>query len=328
MHEIIRGISKGIDPQLSDVPTKMSEADRIFIQERIRKTLSMDARPITEEIDLSIVPALVRNYLQTNNANIVTVSQTLAKRLQETQHAISPSGIFLFADAMLDKNPALLIAKLEHEEGVRVSPTKLPTGELTFGVELLTNLLFTTGSRVFKVALFVGEEVQDDKLNGVLVDRQMAGLSVAQFFLTSFLGCRLAERADLLTERFYTGAQSYISSISDAEKKGRYEVALLSELQSQKGTLSVMDFAAEHLDLEDRDAFTTSLQGSSVPSRTFNKDSSLIKSKILKIKIVTEAGVTILAPPETIDSGIVSIEGTTNNDSAIITIRDRLTVFK
>lgn len=328
MHEVVRGTSKGAHPQLSDVPTEVSEADRVFIQERIRRILPNDARPITEEPDLSTVPTLIRTYLQTTDADMVIVSQTLAKCLQEAQHAVSPGGIFVFADAMLDKKSALLIAKLEHQEGVRVSPTKLPTGEITFGVELLTNLLFTTGSRVFKVALFVAEDVKNDKLNGILVDRQMAGSSVAQFFMSGFLGCRLAERADLLTQRFYSGAQSYINSISNAEKKGRYEVALLSELQSQKSTLSVPQFAAQHLDLEDRDDFTNSLRSSSVPSRAFEKNSNLIKAKISRVKLDTEAGVTVLAPPETIDNGVVSIEGTTNNDSAVITIRDRLTAFK
>jgi len=328
MHEIVRGGPKGADQQLSDVPTDVSETDRVFIQERIRKALPKDARPITEESELSPVSLSIRTYLQSSDSDGVAVSRTLAKCLQESQPAVSPGGIFVFADATLDKKSALLIAKLEHQEGVRVSPTRLPSGQVTFGVELLKNLLFTTGSRVFKVALFVGEEIQDGRLNGILVDRQMAGSTVAQYFLTSFLGCRLAERSDLLTERFYTGAQSYINSISDTEKKGRYEVALLSELQSQKGTLSVLDFATEHLDIEDRDNFTHSLQGSAVPSRTFDKDSGLIKGRISKIKLNTEAGVTVLAPPETIDSGVVSIQGSTKDDSAVITIRDRLIAFK
>ena len=259
---------------------------------------------------------------------MVAVSKALVKCLQESQSPVSPGGIFVLADATQDGKSAVIIAKLEHQEGVRATPTTLNTGETTFGVQLLKDLLFTTNSRVYKVALFIGEEIENDLLHGVVVDRQMTGSSLAQFFLTTFLGCQLAERADLLTERFYNGTQSYINSVTDPEKKARYEVALLSEMQSQGDTLSVLDFASHHLEIEDRDNFAQSLQGSGVPSRTFAKDNNLVKTKILKVKLNTEAGVTVLAPPETLDNGVVSVEGGTNDDSAIITVRDRLSSFK
>jgi hypothetical protein len=328
MHEIVRGALKGTLPQLSDVPATTSDADRLFIQEQIRKTISKNARPITEDQGASTVPDSIRDYLKSSDTEMVAVSKALAKCLQEAQSAVSPGGIFVFADATLDKNPAVLIAKIEHQEGVRAQLTKLPSGEYTFGVELVRDLLLTTGSRVFKVALFVGEDIEHDLLNGILVDRQMSGSSVAQFFLTSFLGCRLTERPDILTQRFYDAAQSYINSVPDPEKRGRYEVALLSELQSQKNTISSTDFAAGHLDAADRDEFMHALQGSSLPPRTFDKDSNLIKRKISKIRFDTEAGVMVLAPTEAIDNGIVSIAANPGDDAAVITIRDQLVPFK
>ena len=104
-------------------------------------------------------------------------------------------------------------------------------------------------------------------------------------------------------------------------------MALLSELQSQSPTLSVLDFAAQHLEVEDRDSFTHSLQGSGVPSRTFDKNNALVKSRIAKVKLNTESGVTVLAPAESLDNGVVSIEGTVDQ-MATITVRDRLTAFK
>lgn len=327
MHQIMPGAARGVGPQLSDIPTDMPEADRAFIQERIRKALPKDARPITEDVGLSHVPDLIRTHLQLSDSDAISISQDLAKQLQAAQHPVSPGGIFVFADATLDQKPALLLAKLEHHEGVRATPTILDDGHVTFGIELLKDLLFTTGSKVFKVALFVVDDISDGRLNGVLVDRQMAGSSVAVFFLTTFLGCRLAEKADLLTERFYSGTQSYISSIPDPEKQARYEVALLGELQSQKPNLSVLDFASNHLDVEDRDAFTHSLQGSGVPQRTFDKNIGLIKARIAKVKLNTEQGVTVLAPREAIDNGTVTVNGQVN-EQAIITVRDRLTAFR
>ena len=142
MHQILAGGSQGVSPQLSDVPTELTEADRAFIQERIRKALPKDARPICEDPDLSAGPALIRSYLQTADSDAISISQELAKRLQAAQHAVSPGGIFVFADATLDERPALLLAKLEHHEGVRATPTTRADGHVTFGVQLLKDLLF------------------------------------------------------------------------------------------------------------------------------------------------------------------------------------------
>lgn len=327
MHQVLAGTAQQTGPQLSDAPTNITENDRVFIQERIRKALPKDARPICEERDLSPVPVMIKSYLQKTDTDAVSISQEIARKLQTAQHSVSPGGIFLFADATLDDKNALLIAKLEHQEGVRATPKTRDDGHVTFGIQFLRDLLFTRNSRVFKVALFVAEDIDDGMLAGILVDQQMTGSSVAQFFLSSFLGCRLAERADLLTERFYGGAQSYINGISDPEKQAKYEVALLSELQSQKPALSVQDFASQHLDIEDRDNFTHTMSGSGVPTRTFDKNIELIKRRIAKVKINTESGVTVLAPTESLESGVVSVEGNVN-ELATITVHDRLTAFK
>jgi len=96
MHEILRGVANNAQPQLSDVPAEMPDTDRVFIQERIRKTLSKDARPIVEEAEMSIAPEVVRAYLQAADPDIALASQKLAKCLQGAQSPVSPGGIFVF----------------------------------------------------------------------------------------------------------------------------------------------------------------------------------------------------------------------------------------
>jgi hypothetical protein len=328
MHEIIKASrSQGATPQLSDVPTPLTDTDRAFIQERVRKALAKYARPIKEDVGISPVPDAIKAHLRKVDADPLPVSQELARRLQSAQKGVSPGGIFVFAEASMDGKRAILIAKLEHEQGVRATPTKLADGNITFGIEFLRDLLFTTASRVFKVALFVADDVTGDLMSGILVDQQMTGSSVAQFFLTDFLGCRLSEQADLLTERFYNGSQAWISTIYDPEKQARYEVALLSELQSQGKNLSANEFASHYLEAEDRDPFVHSLQGAGVPKRNFAKNTTLVKSKIKRLKLDTEGGVTVLTPVERVDDGVVSIEGDVG-ESARITVTDRLKSFQ
>jgi hypothetical protein len=325
MHQIVRKSSASdASPVLSDVAAPLDDANRAFIQEQIRKTLGSYARPIVEDEGTSPVPEVVRGYLANPETDPLVLSQELAKRLQDVQHTMSPGGIFVVAEASLDGMRAMLIAKLEHEQGVRASPTQLADGHTTFGIELLKDLLFTTGSKVFKVALFVAEKSSQNALSGVVVDRQMAGSSVAHFFLSTFLGCKFAERADLLTQRFHDGAQSWINGIKDPEKRGRYEVALLSELQSNHAVLSVNRFAQGHLDVEDRDDFVHGMQGTAVPLRDFDKDVALIKSKISRLKLETEAGITVLAPPESVEDGTVLIEANAD-ETTTVTVRDRVT---
>lgn len=202
----------------------------------------------------------------------------MANLLQAVQHSISPGGIFLYGAGTLDGLPALIIAKLEHEQGVRARQTILPGGETVFDVKLLRDLLFTTGSKVYKVALFSDADVNDANVKGVVVDKQAVGSSVASYYLSQFLGCKLAERPDVLTERFHDAAQSWINDVPEPEKRGRYEVALLSELQSNRSTVSVDRFASNHLDLLDRDDFRNNMHAS-VPLREFDKDVTLIASK-------------------------------------------------
>ena len=322
-------------PVLSQAESTLEPDQRAYIQDRIRRALGKHARPIVEEAGTSPVPAQVKQYLEAGEALLPT-SVALVERLQAVQSGISPAGIFVAAAAELDGDPALLIAKLEHERGVRAEQKTLPDGRTTFDVQYLQDLLFTTGSRVFKVALFTKSDIQQaveeelapkasaSTLSGMVVDQQVQGSSVAAFFLTQFLGCRFSERADLLTERFYKAAESWINTVENDEKKGRYQVALLGEMQSNRVTLSVDKFASDHFDVEDRDDFVASMRGSSVPAREFSKDTDLVRTKLARLQIDTKSGVMVLAPPEAVSNGTVSIRDN-EDDTSTVTVRDTLT---
>jgi len=271
MHEVVSKGNNDGQPILSDVPAPMDEANRAFIQERIRRALSGHARPITEDGTDSSVPKLIREFLD-DPSDLAELSRALVTRLQQCQHRLSPGGIFLAALADFDSEDALVLAKLEHEKGVRARQTELADGSTTFDMQLLKDLLFTTGSKVFKVALFSGRDVVNGTLSGVVVDKQISGSGIAQYFLADFLGSRFSERADLLTQRFHDAAQAWLNRVPDGEKKARYEVALLGELQSNSTTLSINSFAHRYLDVDDRDGFSNDMQASGVPTRDFDKE--------------------------------------------------------
>lgn len=331
LHEVVRKTGGAGSPVLSQAESQLQPDQTAYIQERIRRALGSHARPIVEESGSSPVPDLVKKYLNDGGALLPT-SISLVQRLQSVQSGISPAGIFVAAAAELDGDPALLMAKLEHERGVRAAQRELPDGRITFDVQLLRDLLFTTGSKVFKVALFTKSGIQaavaaadgGTTISGVVVDQQVQGSSVAQFFLTDFLGCRFTERADVLTQRFFEAAESWINTLKDDEKKGRYQVALLGEMQSNKTSLSIDRFASDHFEVEDRDDFAASLKASSVPAREFSKDTELVRGKLARLRIDTKSGVMVLAPPETVSDGTVRIEAN-EDETSTVTVRDTVT---
>jgi len=163
----------------------------------------------------------------------------------------------------------------------------------------------------------------------MLADNQIGGSSVAQYFLSEFLGCKLSERPEVLTERFLLAAHQWINKSDDAEKKGRYTVALLSELQSNSPKLSTNDFASRHLDINDRDDFANDMFGTGVPRRQFTKDTKLVASRIRSLRVDTKSGVMVVAPPEALENGVMTIsdnEADEKSQSTIVIV-DELSGF-
>ena len=288
---------------LSDVPSELVHGQRQYIQSRMQKALTKYARPIVEDDAPQPVPEAIRDTFL-KSTNIVAASQTIAKSLQATQPSISPGGILIVARARFNSQSAVVIAKLEHELGVRAQQRVLDDGSRTFDVELLRDLLFTEGSRIFKVALFTKTN-PSTPLHGFLVDNQAAGHGVAQYFLHSFLGCALADRPDRDTETFHNATENWLNAKAHPSKRGRYQIALIAEMQSPSPSLSISSFASRHIEIEDRDDFETSLQSEGVPRQAFEKDITLIANRLSQVRVDTQSGIIITAPAESYEDGRV-----------------------
>lgn len=253
LHEIVKSQPGHEDQVLSDAETELEPKQLRYIETRVRGALAGYARPMMESEGLSETSDHLREYFQ-NDALFVSVSRALATKLQGVQPRISPPGIFLFASASIGQAPAVVIAKLEHENGVRANRRRLADGRTTYIVQLLNDLLFTSASRIFKVGVFpavtVGESVY-----GWVVDNQALGANVAHYFMSQFLGLELAIRPDVQTQRFFDLAEGWINSVQDPSKRANYQIALLAEMQSPKTSTSVTNFAEQFLELDDRDSF-------------------------------------------------------------------------
>jgi hypothetical protein len=137
-------------------------------------------------------------------------------------------------------------------------------------------------------------------LRGVASDNQRDesayGSEVASFFL-KFLGCRLASTPERATKEYIGRIDSFVNDmIADPEKKLRYELAALADLDSQSTQLDPQTFAQEHLDPEDRDTFVSLFrqEDGSVPLTT--KDIGLVKARLTTAFIEFANGLRLSGP--------------------------------
>jgi hypothetical protein len=325
MHPIPKGKAPddGSDPILySEAPIALSQDDRAFIQRRLRQSLGGYARPVVEDPSLgSSVPDMVRNLLK-SSAKLVTHSCVVAHELYLQQKWISPGGLVMTVIGMVGKSRCVVIAKMEHQEGMRVEQTTNDKGQRIFKAEHLRDLILGDGTRVFKVGIFV--ESDDGQLDGHVVDDQQAFGGVAGYFI-HFLGCQFRQQADVQTEVFLNLAQKFFAQRTkdDPEANASYEIALLAELQSGSHKVQPEKFAVDHLRDEDQDLFLQRVRDAGLPTKSFQKDVALVKGRIRRMRIQTERGADVFAPPEMFDDGSVTVEKS-NGAGSLITVRDQV----
>jgi hypothetical protein len=324
MHPVPNGHGTEGDSQLeySEAPIELNAEDSAFIQRRLRQSLSRYARPVVEDKDVaSQVPDMVRELLVSSDS-LIEHSRVIAWDLYLKQKWGSPGGLVMTVIGEHAGARCVVIAKMEHQEGMRVEQTKNAEGRRTYKAEHLKDLILGDGTRVFKLGLFTASG--KDLLDGHVVDDQQRFGGVADYFI-EFLGCQFRQKPDVVTERFFKTAQTFIANRSqdDPEKNATYEIALLSEMQSSATTIQPEQFAIDHLEEDDQDLFLQNLRDAGVPTNSVRKDTALVKSKIRRMRISTDRGADVYAPPDMHADGSVAIENTEDGPS-IITVRDNV----
>lgn len=313
----------GID--YSEAPITLGALDQGFIELRLRETLGGMARPVIEDEDEeSTSPKLIRGLLD-NTGDIVADSAELARSLHRKQKWMSSVGLVMVLRGQLHKEACLVVAKMEHEEGMRVQATTVD-GKRTYKAEYLKDLILGHGTKVFKVGIFAASDAAEgDQLRGHVVDVQQGSSGVAEYFV-EFLGCKFTQRSDVQTEQFFKRTQRFITQTTkdDPETTAEYEIALLSEMQNQSGRISPEQFAQRHLRAEHRDDYLKRVQAAGLPVKGFTKDAHLVRSSIRRVKLQTNRGATVLVPPLMYEDGSVSVEGTDEPGTSQITVTDKI----
>jgi hypothetical protein len=311
---------------LSEAEAILSDLDKIFILDRLVKALQNHAVSVVSDGEAGSGAELIGSVLA-NPDSLVPASQGLALRLAQTQHGLSPEGLLLTGEVTdIHGVRGVLVAKLEHEQGIQAVAETTSTGLNTYSVSLIPDLLLSDAGKVYKVALFPVPQATGP-MEGQVVDRQAPGRDVARYFLELFLVCRLKEQADVVTERFFGATQKYIARLEDASQAAGLQVALLTEMQANTNSVNPVAFARRHLPPTAQDAYLSWLREQNVPPRPFAKDTGRIGTKISLVRIDVEGSVTVLAPAASIRTeenpdGSVTVESA---QSDTITIRGHVT---
>jgi hypothetical protein len=229
---------------------------------------------------------------------LVDASRRIAEHLHEQQTGRNSAGLLTIILGEIDGQPCISVLKLEREQGLRFEINTNAEGQRVVNLELLRELTLTDKTKVFKTSIFtVGQQGEPASMEGRVADDQRGredGTGVAVFYLSKFLGCQLKTSPEKATLDFVRAAQQYFNEhVSNPERHGRYQVALLSQMQDNSRDVRPRSFAETHLEPADRAPFAEAIEAAGLDAGVaFEKDTSLVKVK--GFRMVFDSGMVLV----------------------------------
>jgi hypothetical protein len=238
--------------------------------------------------------------------HLVEASKRIATRLDDIQNGTMSSGLLAVVLGVAEDKPAVSIVKLEEQRGIRFA-IKEQDGKYVADMELLRNLTLTDKTKVYKTALLRAGSGGGSTVTGWVADDQRAtaeGVQVATFFLSHFLGCKPRLPAAQLTYDFVRAANaSFHLDVQSPERKGRYQVALLSTMQDKTSEVRPSEFAKRHLESQDRPKFLERVREAGVdPDSTFPKDTSRVR--VSGFKMTFDSGMVLVGSKDALENNV------------------------
>ena len=198
-------------------------------------------------------------------------------------------------------------------------------------LEIMDNLFMTDSQSLYKIGFITRTAAGLGKKDGQYVkdqhsihifDHLMTGSEsrkAAFYFYSEFLGSDVSTSDRRLTQDFYEKTLKFIQDqgFSPAQRIDLIE-SLRAELRSNKQSVSVVDFAKEHLSPTDGPKYVTYMDKSKFPSRAITKDTVYVKSKLRKRQQITfSTGVQISTPADQVKD-LIKITGNDDGTSTVV----------
>lgn len=299
---------KKFNALLTDIPVELDARDLGFLTDRFSDALEKRALNVvpSEHVD-SPSPGAVVSHLRT--ADLKTLSQLLAGRLVESQRLNAKTGLLVVADADLDGTPGVLIAKVEHQEAMQAEATTLEGGLRSISIKRIPDLVFGEQTRIYKIAVLQATDKNPVGIQGFLADIQNGG-GFANYFLGEFLGLKLADEPEVLTERFLDKMTEAIHQSSlGADEKIEAQAALAVDIKSNSSFVDAESFIRTHIPPSHQQDIRSAASARGVPMMSFTKDPKRISARLNNLRINLGTEISLVAPPHQIGSqGQVRVE--------------------
>lgn len=307
VHDVPHGGEKDQEPVLTDAPIALDSTLTTYFRSKIIKSLGRGVEVVVDPDGACCVRDGVSRLL-VDSRSLVQVSQELAKHLHRVQTGRNSAGLLTVLLGATDVGPCVSVIKLEREEGLRFKIDTDQRGRKTIDLELLRELTLTNKTKVFKTSLLMlAEPAKAGSMYGRVSDDQRGrddGIGVATFYLSTFLGCQLKTNPEKITLDFVQRSEQFFNSeISNPEKRGRYQVALLAVMQDNTIDIRPSDFAAKNLEPVDRPRYIEALREAGIePTVPFQKDTNLVK--IEGFRMLFDSGMVLVGKKDDLDQRV------------------------
>ena len=293
---------------------------------RITDALSAQSKSIEMRIvktaDESVV-GTARRLVLAGNADFPDISSHVADALADAQKSRGiPGGMLLVFDGKVgaDGKPFLGVIKAELQSGFqrRFAAAKVVT-------EFLENIFLTPATRLYKLALFISEDVAvsaTTKWRSFVFDSNITAArreNAAVYFYDGFLGCAFPENGKYETAKFFDLTREFVrTSVNDRDLRRDLGDALFAFVKvDQASTFTSQQFGETYLPPELRDPFKKFLEAKKFPTnRAVVRDISDMGSRLRRRKYKFGPDIELSASPDAIRNGTVTIEDVPAEDVA------------
>jgi hypothetical protein len=300
---------------LTDAPIALDDELRRYFEEKTKGSLKeRGLQVVADETAASVVRDGVAAVARKSDS-LVPASRAFAEHLYGLQNRRNPPGLLAAATGTVDDDGEVVaVLKLEREKGLHFTIAEVD-GRRVVDLEFLRRLTLTDKTRIFKTAVLrVADENDPLTLYGSASDDQRSReeTGVANFFLSSFLGCKLRTNPATATRDFVLAAQRFINEdVPSPERQATYLVALQARLDDQVIDLTPRAFAQSQLLAQDRPSFIERIIEYDLdPDAAFQKDTSLVRTA--KFRVVFEHGMVLLAAREDVAEHRLQIDDAVN----------------
>lgn len=324
-----------VEPKISTQLITLPVTARRTLESRLTKALGNKSHGI----EMSIANTAENSFFQIaagiqlkDEAAFIEDSAQFAHALTDAQlNTNAPGGLLLVLKGRVGgvSKPFLCVIKAEPQNGFYTQEE-----DDFIGIEFLEELLLTDSARLFKIGFLVtetvrpSEEIQPSNYRAFLYDHLMTQTETrpaASYFYQVFLGMSIAASSRKLTQHFFEWTRNFIdnSDLSDDAKLDAHE-ALRVTLKSSGTTISINDFAQNHLPPEKRQAYAEFMVAKDFPQNAISKDIEYIKTRLRKRRSYGFSnGVIILTPPENTQD-YMEIAPTEDGTYTVVTIKGQL----